>query len=155
MHVIFIPYGKQSEVELLLSEMNAEKFKLKMWKDNANGSREVKEVWINGAVRLLPFGVVEYVFPREYLDHVLTALGMFNDKEDLSKMSENYQSVKHNLILAFIRRFLKAEKVPEYDKSAQCIWNKQHVNIIPIGIRRDGDLVGYLELDNGWTHEAI
>lgn len=142
MHIIFVPYGKKSEVDLLISEMSAQKHQLLMWK-----GREQKSLWIQGQVRILPFGIYEYVCPREDTDKVLTTL----------KFHENLRYT-HNLLglkLAFIRKTFKASKPNNIDTSQNYLWITENVNIIPIGIKDDLNIVGTLEHDKGWIHEAI
>ncbi|HEC66900.1 MAG TPA: hypothetical protein ENI23_16620, partial [bacterium] len=101
MHFVFIPYGKRSEVETLLRDMEAQKHKMKIWK----GKKE-KYQWMQGQVRLLPFGVHEYICPKEDADLVMNTL-------DFDKNQENYLG---NVKLALIRKMLKLDKIPDYNK---------------------------------------
>ncbi len=147
MHVIFIPYGIKEKVDLLLRDMQCQKFQLRVFKEGEPD----KFIWMQGSLRLLPFGIVEYVFPREYLDHVLTTLncGVVN-------LNPKYFGLKLNMILSFLRKFLMAEKIPKTFKTDQAlIWIKEHVSIIPIGIRKDANLIEPGGDLTGWTHEAI
>lgn len=137
MHFAFIPYGKRSEVELLLRNMEAQKHLLKMWKDG-----QEKKIWIEGQVRILPLGVCEYVFPREDVDCVLNTLVDYNDR----------YGVLTKMIYGFLKKFYKLKEIPEYKKDNQYLWIKENVNIIPLGIREDCDILDDL---NGFTHEAI
>lgn len=136
MHFAFIPYGKREEVELLLRDMSAQKHKLKMWKDEV-----IHNVWIQGQIRILPLGVYEYVFPREDLDAVLWTLDATENRYQLTKT-----------IFSMFRKFLKLEKIPQFKKDNQYLWIKDNVNIIPLGIRKDVDILDNI---NGFTHEAI
>lgn len=134
MHFIFMPYGKRSEVELLLRDMEAQKHFLK----NTDGTGQ----WIQGQVRLLPFGVVEYVCPQEDGDTVLHTLDF-----DTNRYSLN------NFMFYFIRKFIKSEAIPKYKTDKHYLWIKDNVNIIPIGVRYDR-LDFFDELIKK-THEAI
>jgi len=137
MHFSFIPYGKRAEVELLIRDMEAQKHKLIMTKD-----KQQKAMWIQGQVRLLPFGIYEYVFPKEDLDKVLTTLQAKN-------IAYNFKQ----LPLKIIRKFLKLNKIPKYEEEGTYLWIRDNVSIFPVGIREDLELTDPL-LD-GYRHEAI
>ncbi len=139
MHFAFMPYGKRSEVELMLRDMEAAKHLLVMKK----GSEE-RGIYIQGQVRLLPLGIVEYVCPKEDMDAVLHTLINNKNKYGLPR-----------LIFTFARKMLKMEPIPEYKKDKQYLWIRENVNIIPIGIRKDDDLTEETGQYAGWTHEAI
>jgi len=146
MHVVFIPYGIKEKVDLLLRDMQCQKFQLRCWKEG----QQDRSIWIQGSLRVLPFGVYEYVFPREYLDHVLTTLN-FHEVQ-----YPQYQGFKLKTALTFLRKFLMAKKAPkEFKRDQSCIWIKEHVAIIPIGIREDGNIVEPAGELVGFTHEAI
>jgi hypothetical protein len=114
--------------------MEAQKHFLK----NTDGTGQ----WIQGQIRVLPFGVYEYVFPIEDMDAVLYTLDFDVRRYNVSK-----------LILTFIRKFINCEKIPTYKKDKHYLWIKDNVNIIPIGVRYDR-LDFYDELIKK-THEAI
>jgi len=133
MHVVFMPYGTRSEVELLLRDMESQSYWLPF--------KEGGGIWIKGAVRILPFGVYEYIFPRASADVVLNTLIFDKDVYNLGKS-----------VLFFIRKFIKCEAIPEYKQEQKFIWVKDNVNIIPIGIRKDIDLFDDLVKS---THEAL
>ena len=140
MHIIFIPYGKRSEVELLLRDMDAQKHMQKVWK-----GKEEKGRYIQGQVRLLPLGVYEYVCPKEDLDRVLTTL-RFHEKAP-------YNLGKTTMML--LRKMTRAKKIPEFSTEFNYLWILPNVAIIPIGIREDED---YTEKEGdlkGWSHEGI
>jgi len=133
MHAIFIPYGKKSEVELLIRDMEAQKHYL----INTDGSGQ----WIQGQIRLMPFGVYEYVFPKEDMDSVLYTLDFETDRYGLG-----------NLKKTFLRKFIKCEKIPKYKKEKYYLWIKDNVSIIPIGVRYDEEIFDSII---NKTHEAI
>lgn len=139
MHFAFIPYGKRTEVELLLRDMEAQKHLLRMKK-----GKKKKDIYIQGQIRLMPLGVVEYIFPKEDKDIVLNTLVTEKERYELPK-----------IIKAFMKKFLKLEKIPEFKREKRFLWIKDFVNIISLGIREDGEIVGHDEQDKGWTHEAI
>lgn len=139
MHFIFFPYGKKSCVDLLISEMSAEKHKLKFWK-----GEQSKELWIQGQVRQLPFGFYEYIFPKEDMDFVLTTL-------EADKCHYSLSWIKK----AGLRMITQCEPIPPFKTDKKLLWVKQDVNIIPIGIRHDGTYTDPDGENEGWTHEAI
>ena len=141
MHFAFIPYGKRSEVELFLRDMDAQKHKLLM--TDPDGKQLY--IWIQGSVRQLPFGVYEYVFPKEDLDVVLNTM-----------LAEQNRYEVPGWILTGFRKFLRLKKLPTYGKEHNYLWIKDNVNIISIGYKFDGEIV---EPDHskypGCKHEAL
>jgi hypothetical protein len=135
-----MPYGKRAQVELLLRDMEAQKHQLKCYKDGKE-----KALWIQAQVRILPFGVVEYVFPKEDLDIVL------NTVCTKDKIPYNIEGAK----LKLLRNALRAKPVPEFKTDLKMLWVTEGVSIIPIGIREDADIIGREISDKGWKHEAI
>ena len=139
MHIVFIPYGKRSEVELLFRDMEAQKHYLKMQK-----GKEEKQIALQGQLRILPFGVYEYVCPKEDADIVLNTLGNVAKDRYVTDFKKTA-----------LRKALKLETIPEYKKDKFFLWIKDNVAIVLLGIKEDKEVVGTLELDKGWTHEAI
>lgn len=137
MHAVFIAYGDRRNVERFLRELEAEKFILKVEKDGKTFNQ-----YITGTVRLLPLGIYEYIFPKEYMDEILNGIGF--DMQYVERMG--------TFKISFLRKLYGLEKVPEYDKSKKRLFWNEDVKIIPIGIRRDLD--NYTD-GNGWTHEAL
>ena len=148
MHILFIPYGKRSEVELLLRDMEAQKHWMKCRKDGKE-----KVMAIQAQVRQLPAGIYEYVCPREDLDAVLTTL-RFNFYDDR-------YTIKGRKILGFdvekvLKKLLVYESVPKFKTDKKYLWVGEKVGIVPIGIRKDGDIVEPIEGEFfGWEHEGI
>ena len=143
MHVSFITYGERSGVEKLLRDMESQKHLMPMTKGKQRG-----EVWIPGQIRELPFGIKEYVFPKESLDIVLRTLGMPGEGE--------YGINFKKLAYAALRKLLKLKKTPKFSESGEWFkWNKMFMSIIVLGIREDGEIVGEHKDDLGWTHEAL
>jgi hypothetical protein len=139
MHLSFIPYGKRECVERLLRDMEAQKHELPMFKDDKK-----KIIYIDGQIRVCPFGVYEYVFPKEDFNLVANTLG-FNQKTPYSM----------GKAITLLRAFMKYKKCPKFEGGRRYLWTRDHVSILPIGMREDGEIVGQMELDKGWTHEAI
>jgi len=142
MHFAFIPYGAMSELRLLLRDMEAQKFMLKLQKE---GEKD-KGVYISGQIRILPFGVYEYVFPKEYKDMILNTL---------CKQEPNRYNVPE-IFRKIIRKALKLKPIPKYDTKEQLLWIKENVSILPLGIREDLKIpepkdAGY----KGWIHESL
>lgn len=137
MHAVFIPYGTRPCVELFLRAIEAELFNMKMWKDGV-----ITYMGLYGAVRLLPFGAVEAIFPKEYKDKVLTTLS-FQFK------------APYNISTIGLRKMFKCKKVKKFNTDEKFNWDRQNVAIIPIGIREDGEMTDPDGDCKGWTHEAI
>ena len=143
MHISFIPYGERTGNERLLREMEAQKHLLPMTK-----GKKKKAAWIPGQIRDLPFGVKEYVIPKESLDMVLRTF-------EASKTGEYGVGFKR-LVYPFLRKLLKLKPIPKYEKKGEIyLWNKTFVSIIVLGIREDGEIVGEYVDDKGWTHERL
>lgn len=144
MHIIFMPYGVRTRIEEFFREAEAQKFKFPLFNPE---TKETKKIWIYGGMRALPFGMYEYVFPKEYQDNVLTTFG-FNKKTP-------YQLGQARM--AILRRLVKAKKAPsDFDTSQNLLWNMQDISIIPIGIRYDKeDFVESQGQYKGWVHEEI
>ena len=144
MHVSFVPYGERSGVERLLREMEGQKHLMPMTK-----GKKKKDLWIPGQIRELPFGVKEYVFPKENLDMVLRTM-------DATKDTTNYGIKFQSLIFPTFRKLLKLKNIPKYEKKGDVyLWNKTFVAITVLGIREDGETVGCYVDDKGWTHEGL
>jgi len=140
MHINFIPYGKKDEVDLLLRDMQSQKH----WMPMKKKKHKDMKIPIQAQLRVQPFGIYEYVFPKEDLDLVLSTLYDSNDAYKIPKS-----------VLAILRKALHLKKIPEYEKGATYLWIRNNVSIILIGMREDGEIEGKHELDLGWTHEAI
>lgn len=144
MHVSFIPYGERSCVERMLRDMESQKHLMPMTK----GKRH-RGAWIPGQIRDLPFGVKEYVFAKESLDMVLRTL-------NATRTDSSYKVSFKRLVLPTLRKLLKLKLIPKYDKKGDIyLWGKAFVDVVVIGIREDGEVVGVYIDDKGWTHEAL
>lgn len=142
MHISFIPYGERGCVERVLREMEAQKHILPMTKGKKKGT-----ISINGQIRNLPFGVIEYVFPKESLEMVLRTLG-----DNQSDYGVNFKRP----IMGVLRKLLKLKKAPKFEEKGKVyLWNKAFVNFTILGVREDREIVGEYPDDKGWTHEAL
>ena len=141
MHLVFMTYGRRDCVETLLREMEAQKHYLTFRKKGEEG----KKILTQGSVRQLPFGVIEYIFPREDKDLVLNTLNCELNRYNIPKS-----------IMLILRKIFRCKKIPKYEKGLGYPWIKDHVNFIFIGIREDVDLVEEIEGEfKGWSHEAL
>lgn len=144
MHAIFMIYGMRSTVEHTLRDMEAQKHRMPMYKEGEKDSSTL----MNAQVRLLPFGVYEYVFPKEDRDIVLATLGFhLNPPYNIDKVK-----------MVMLRKALHAEKIPTDIKTDNMLpWVMRDISIIPIGIRMEGE-APVEELQGewaGWNHERI
>jgi len=135
-----MPYGRRGEVEVMFREMEAQKHHFLLTKGKVK-----KQIWINGGIRLLPFGIIEYVFPRESLDIVLNTLM----PDTVNRYPVGWIRTK------ILQGILKTKPLPKFSREEKFLWIHHHVNVIPIGIREDPDLVEPIGEYKGWTHEAI
>lgn len=146
MHIIFIIYGAREMIDYVLDDISHAKFFMKMWKE---GEKDLFQP-INGAVRYLPGGIVEFVFPKEYADKVMTA---FRFKEPIPyDLNKSFFGIKP---LDLLKKFLKIEEIPDFKEEKGFFLPDLPFSIIPLGVRYDGE---YLETGGkypGWTHEAI
>ena len=148
-----MPYGMKQHVDKFIQEMEAQKHLIPF---TSPDGKEVHDIWINGQVRILPFGVMEYVFPKQDLDSVLNTL-----TNDTSPVPYDLDKIKIPLIkkkpLDIVRKLLKAKPIPKFKKHNKYLWIREHVSIIPIGIReeRTRPVVERLGEFEGWSHEAI
>lgn len=147
MHVIFIPYGIKQEVDHFLMDLQAQKFQIPM--TDPQGNKQV--IWMQGSLRILPFGIYDYVFPKENMDIVLTTL-KFNRQK-------GYDGNDRYNLGAFrfwaIRKFLKVEKIPKFKTDKKLLWYMDFTEILPIGIKYDADKTETEGKYKGWTFEAI
>lgn len=146
MHAIFIPYGIKQAVEHTLADMAAQKFE---WLFQKEGEPD-KKIWLQGSIRIMPFGVIEYVFPKEAANLVLTSL-------DFDKPNRYQDRGLIKLPIAMIRKVLGCKKASKFDNSKKLLWIRNDVNFIPIGIREDGYQLTTEkdEMGAGWKHEAL
>jgi len=148
-----MPYGKKECVDLLLRDMAAQKLQLKGWKKDEKGNiTETVAPWIECQLRVLPLGVYEFIFPKEYLPQVLTAL-WFGRAEDSTYNLNKEISVFGIKIRPIdqIKKFLRIEDPPKFEQTDGILWYQENIGIIPIGIRYDGEI----QEKNGYWHEAI
>jgi hypothetical protein len=102
------------------------------------------------AVRQLPFGIIEIVFPKENADLVLTSLRFHKDPPyKLDKKILGINPLKE------IKKYLSIEDVGKFDSSKKLIFPDYDVSIIPIGVRYDGELTEKDGPYEGYTHEAL
>ena len=150
MHISFIPYGERSGVERLLREMEAQKHPLIMWK----GKKRIKyqSVMISGQIRDLPFGIKEYIVPKESLDLVLNTFATATNSTTDGKYGINFKG----MIYPLLRKGLKLKKLPKkYKTDKKYTWTQTFISVIVLGTREDNDIVGTYVDDKGWTHEAL
>lgn len=147
MHFLFIPYGMKEWVDKTLRDMSAQKFPIKFSKA---GHPDVN-LLIESQMRILPFGIYDYVFPKESLDVVLTTLleSNFNLKDDVYEGVGKFKTY-------MLRKMLHADKIPEFKRDNKFPWIKENVAIIPIGIKHDGEIEEPAHhLHPGYKHERI
>jgi len=148
MHAVFIPYGIKNNIDMFLNDLNYSKLPLKIWKGD-----EEKYILMQTQIRVLPFGFVEFVFPREYKNQVLTAL-RFKKGEKYGKRDLN-KSIMGIKPLNLIRKVLDLEPIPEFEEKEGFPLLDLQMGLIPIGVRYDKDIVEKSGEWAGWSHEGI
>jgi len=152
MHLAFIPYGIKNFVDFVVEDLNHKYLPLKLTKE---GEKD-KYILIQIQVRFLPFGIYELVFPKEFLNEILSAMKADAKGEYYERLNKSVLGIKPMDIL---RKVLKLKPVPEFDKIPYPNFPlpkyMEFVSIIPIGIREDGEITEKSGPYEGWTHEAI
>lgn len=143
MHAVFFVYGIKQAVDHFLMDMQAHKYNLRYHKDKPLHVETA--VIVQGALRYAPFGVYEYVFPKESKDLVLTTLNFHN------KEPHGISSWK----IATLRKMLGCEKIPEFNTNTALPWIRDNVSIIPIGVRYDEDAEEPRGELKGWLREQL
>lgn len=139
-------YGIKHAVEHMLMDMQAQKFQLRIYKEGAKDHH----IWMQGSLRLLPFGFYDYQFPKEDRDLVLTTLNFQNPPP--YNLSKSILGLKP---LELFKKFLEIKDIPEFKTDKKLIWITNNVAMIPIGIKEDGELEEPEGEYKGWKHEAI
>lgn len=133
-------------VDEFISELEHTKLTMYCWRE-VDGKKEEINPLIQCQVRILPGALLEFVFPKEHQDIVLTALNFHGSVP--YNLEKSVLGIKP---LNVLKKFLSIEPIPKFktDKEIPLIKPKW-MAIIPLGVRYDGELT---EKD-GWTHEAI
>ena len=144
MHFAFILYGERRAVEKTLREMEAQKHALKVWtglSTDKDLSKKPKILWIEGQVRQLPFGIYEYIFPKEDKEVILNTIGL----ADNHYLPEMYKKL--------LRKALGYKKAEAGKEGANhYLWQMENTAIIPIGIKEDKD---YFDEKLKMWHEGL
>ena len=149
MHISFIPYGKRDLVERMLRDMDAQKTLIRMRKDGKE-----KGLWVQAQVRMLPFGIYEYICAKEDRDIVLATLDE-GHHDDYIPLEFKYFGFNIDA-MDILRKITHSNPIPkDYKKDQKFMWLRENVDITLIGIKDDPDIVGTGTIDGGWTHEAI
>ena len=146
MHAIFIPYGIKNLVDLFIENLNQRILPLRLYKEGE------KDTYYNiqCQIRYLPFGIVEFVFPKEYKDQVLTSLGFH--KPAPYNLNKSVLGIKP---FELLKKFLNIQDIPKFKETLGFPVLKLPMSIIPIGIREDGEITEKSGDYKGWTHEGI
>ena len=152
MHAIFIPYGMDDRVQNTLRDMKSQNFQIPY----TSPTGEKKVYWTKGSLRILPGGVYEYIFPKEYKNEVLTTLDFHKPMAYNLDQEIKFGPLKIKPI-NYLRKFLRIEEIKkeDFERTKGFLWDKEHVGIICLGIRHDGELKEIGGKWDGWTHEAL
>lgn len=143
MHLVFIPYGDRRQIEKLFIAFEKQMFMMPL--NNKDGV-DAKFTVIGGSIRYLPFGIIEFIFPKSYKDVICSTL-------EVNKKDCRYHVPE--FLLKIARKYLRIKKA-DYQESKKYKWDYESIEIIHIGIREDRtDLPMLQEGFDGWTHEAL
>lgn len=147
MHAVFAVYGMKQEVDFFLDEL----VHLKLFME-IRRNQEKDKVLVQCQVRFMPGGLIDFVFPKENADAVLTTLRFHEEPPYNIGKELSILGLKKIQPLKYLREFLNLEEIPEFNKDNLLpILLTKNVALIPIGVRYDKELT---EAD-GWVHEAM
>lgn len=153
-------YGKQECVNYLLRDMAAQKLPLKFYKEGEPDRHN----YVECQIRILPFGIYEFIFPKEHKDVVLTTLNFQSEREIAGDGTSKYPYYLNREVsimgfhfkpLDYLKKFLKIEDIPDFETNNRLPWWDMHIAIIPIGVRYDGEIEEVWGPNAGFKHEAI
>jgi len=147
-----MPYGMTNWIKNFLRDLEAMKLTLRVYKEG----EEDKYIPIECQLRILPFGLYEFVFPREHKDLVLTTLDFhkpiaYNLDKEIKILGMKIKP------LDYARKFLRLQEAKDFKTDYLIPISRQNVGIVCFGVREEehpdvtekqGDLTG-------WKHEAI
>ena len=81
MHIAFFVYGKRDLVEDFYRELESKPYIFPFYK----GKKKRELIW-RPQIRIAPFGVTEYIIPKEYMVEVMTMLGFKRCHYTISKV---------------------------------------------------------------------
>jgi len=153
MHFAFIPYGIKNMVDFVVEDLNHKYLPLKLTKEGEKDIYVLTQV----QVRILPFGIYELVFPKEFKDEILSAMRADSKGEYYDRLNKSLLRIKP---LDVLRKVLHLDPIPEFKKTQHpnipIPEYMKFVSIIPIGIREDREIT---EPEGsqfaGFKHEAI
>jgi len=150
-----MPYGIKNFVDFIIEDLNHKYLPLRIYKEGEEDKFFLTQVQI----RMLPFGIYELVFPKEYLNEILSALKVKSESEQNEYIGRLNKSVMGFKPISLLRKTLKLDPIPKYKEVPYPNFPlpeyKRYVPIIPIGIRRDGEITEKSGEFKGWKHEGI
>ena len=139
-------------VDFVIEELLHKFLPVKLSKDGEKDKYLLTQV----QVRVLPMGVYELIFPKEFLDEVLSALDIGYTSPYYKMLNKKFMGVTP---IKVMRKVLGLKPVPEFKKVTPLNFPlseyKKFVPIIPIGIKEDGDILEKYGEFKDWTHERI
>lgn len=145
MHFAFFPYGGRAQLENMFRDMEAQKFKWKMVDPN---TKKESYLWVQGQLRVLPFGVWEYIAPKEAADIIMTTL-----KFHVTNHGHNAINMAQKAIFKVLRKILRLKSIPTFKTDHTLLWVCDNVAIIPLGVR--ADLENWIDPINNLAHEQL
>lgn len=151
MHAVFMLYGRRDLVDDFLKWLETRTFysSFKNPKKLPNGYRDKDGkiltegvIPVTAVVRYGALGTLEYVFPREAMNEVLTTLN-FHKPSSFNGAAKIWEKFKNRLRFTGFRKLLNCKAIPKFDTSKEIMLPqeiKKHISIFPIGVRYDPDV---------------
>lgn len=132
MHVIFGARGVMHALNLFETFMQAQMW---TWERTSLKTGKPEKALVQGALRKMPLGLYEYVFPEEHLGEVLNMLQFYQGSD------KQYYSKNHigKLGLMFTRKILGngIKPIPKVEYKPSRFIPLQGIALYPIGIKYD------------------
>lgn len=123
MHLYILTRGIKHAVDRFITELQGKYVPFK-WKSPTD--KEIKDYMVQLGVR--PVQLWEIVFPEDQKDIVLTTI-LGNEPSHPNKMFGKY--------ISWIRKILKIDEIPEYDKKNYMPICKVDVGVVALGVKKD------------------
>lgn len=144
MHAIVIPYGIKEKVDYFIKEIEHADF----WLPVTFPDGKIRKQHIKGHVRVLPFGVLDIVFPKEYKDLVLTTLDFHLPNRYA------HAGVVFRATITALRKAMNCKKPEPFNSKEKLSWLRENVEFICLGVRDDVNVTYDLKGEK-IIHEAL
>lgn len=159
MHAIFMVYGMKRWVDMFLNELSAAKLPITLHRKNPETGKEetIKAIW-ECALRELPFGLYEFIFPKEHEQSVLKGLGFDEPGHTDFPIDKEFNlGIIKVKPMEYLKKYLRIDDIPDLKKdSGKYPFSKFYVSVIPLGVRYEQGEITLKEGEfKGWSLEAL